>query len=54
MNDERFVAHMDDAADAVARVEGRTGARIVFDGAVIVAMLDVLRRNGKNGGTLIK
>lgn len=42
MDDERFVANVDDAADAVARVEGRTGARIVLDGAVVVAVLDVL------------
>lgn len=42
MDDERLVAHVYDAADAVARVERGTGARIVFDRAVVVAVLDVL------------
>lgn len=43
MYDEGLVANVYDTADAIAGVEGCTGARIVFDCAVIVAVLDVLQ-----------
>lgn len=43
MYDEGLVANVYDPADAVAGVEGCTGARIILDCAVIVAMLDVLQ-----------
>lgn len=42
MDDERLVADVNHTADAVARVKGGTGARIVLDRAVVVAVLDVL------------
>lgn len=42
MNNERFVPYVDDSADTVARMKGRTGTRIVLDGAMVVAMLDFL------------
>lgn len=44
MYDEGLVANVYDSADAVAGVEGCTGARIILDCAVIVAMLDVLQQ----------
>lgn len=42
MNDERFVAHVNDTADTVARMKGRACARIIFDRAMIIAVLYVL------------
>lgn len=43
MYDEGLVANVYDTADAIASVEGCTGARIVFDCAMIVAVLDILQ-----------
>jgi hypothetical protein len=43
--DEGLVAHVDDPANPVARVEGGRGTRVVLDGPVIVAMFDILLRN---------
>lgn len=42
MYNERLVAHVDDAADTVARVKGSTRSRIVLHGAVVIAMLNLL------------
>lgn len=56
MNNERFVPYVDDAADTVARMKGRTGTRIVLDRAMVVAMLDFLcigrDRDGDRGGLI--
>lgn len=43
MDDERFVSDVDDAADAVAGVEGRRRPRVVLDRSVVVAVLDLLQ-----------
>lgn len=45
MDDEGLVADVDDTADTVAGVEGRRGARVIFDGAVVVAVLYLLDTN---------
>lgn len=42
MNDERFIAHMNDSANAVACMKGCTRARIIFDRAMIIAVLYIL------------
>ena len=44
VDDEGFVADVDDAADSAARSESRYGARIIFDRPVVVTMLDFLAR----------
>jgi hypothetical protein len=43
--DEGLVAHVDDPANPVARVEGGRGTRVVLDGPVIVAMFDILSKD---------
>lgn len=42
MNDKGLVADVYDAADAVARMEGSAGARIVLHCAMVITMLNVL------------
>lgn len=42
MNDERFVSNMYNTADSVAGVKGSASTRIVFNGAMIVTVLDIL------------
>ncbi|EFA09758.1 hypothetical protein TcasGA2_TC011897 [Tribolium castaneum] len=48
VDDERLVAQVDDAADAVARVEGGRGSGVVLDGPVVVAMFDILSKDGNS------
>lgn len=43
MNDKSLVANVDDAADAIARMEGSRGAGVIFHSAVVVAMLNLLK-----------
>lgn len=45
MDDERLVANVYHSADAITRVEGCDGSRVIFDCAMIVAVLDLLRRD---------
>lgn len=47
MNNERLVPDVNNAAHAVARVEGRSGPWIILDRAVVVAVLDVLEKTKK-------
>lgn len=42
MDDERFVADVDDSADSAARAEGSHRAGIILHRSVIVAVLDLL------------
>jgi hypothetical protein len=44
VNDERFVADVDDTGDSVAGVEGGRSSGIVLHRAVVVAVLDLLNR----------
>lgn len=44
---EGFVTNMYDTADAVAGVEGSTGTWIIFNCSVIIAMLNVLKKENK-------
>ena len=43
VDDKGLVADVDDAADAIARMEGGRGAWVVFDSAVIVTVLNLLK-----------
>ncbi|KAJ3642082.1 hypothetical protein Zmor_024899 [Zophobas morio] len=51
MYDERLVPHVNDPADAVARVEGGRGTWVVLDGPVVVAMFDILSKDVNSLGS---
>lgn len=44
MNDEGLVADVDDPGDTVARVEGGRRAGVILHSAVVVTVLDFLRK----------
>lgn len=49
MDDERFVADVDDPADSAASAERRNSSGVVLDRPVVVAVLDFLFQIKKNG-----
>lgn len=54
MDDEGLVAHVNDAADAITRVEGSSGSRIVLDCTVVVAVFYLLNKhNSCNNSSVV-
>lgn len=54
MDDESLIANVDDTRHAVASVEGGRRAWVILDCAVVVAMLDFLRKENENYSKLVK
>lgn len=48
MDNECFIAYVDDSANAVARMKSSSGPRIVLYGSVVITMFDFLEQIYKN------